>query len=395
MELISRLDDQTRHIYEHPYDPNPWLQRARTLEQMWYSELTVGDATKASVLAAGHLARLRDNAASLCEPPVVAEGLKGQWRLGYRMDFWMLDSEDRQDESEREMLRGYLKQLQNKAGKLISKNLYFMPLHEEGRYRRRPYPWMREEHSKRSTALVQQINDEMVENAPKTFHPHAPTCYVKGHAFGQAEDHDTSDLLGVFAARAMAKDDIILIDRTRIWGCNGPGIHGSRENLHGGLGCLDPIHPNDDDDESSHDLRWIRDLVGKHASATLLIARLLLCCVQDSIAHPLDHSLIARLTPTYVKNKNSQISLQDDITIPMTALQRFGIDVFANPNFDTWVLFTIQARATNNSCGDPITESLNPLFQPVQSQLSAKCALVDGRRPSDHYHQSRSRSERG
>jgi hypothetical protein len=54
--------------------------------------------------------------------------------------------------------------------------------------------------------------------------------------------------------------------------------------------------------------------------------------------------------------------LLNDIAIPNKALQEFGVDIFANHNYDTWVLLTIQARILNNSCGDPMAESLNPLF---------------------------------
>ena len=110
------------------------------------------------------------------------------------------------------------------------------------------------------------------------------------------------------------------------------------------------------------DLRWVRDKAGKQASSVLLNVRLLLCSIQDGVEHPLDHSLIARLTPTYAEDKVESFSLQNDIVTPNEALQRFGIDIFANLNYDTWVLFTIQARAFNNSCGDPMSESLNPLF---------------------------------
>jgi hypothetical protein len=68
------------------------------------------------------------------------------------------------------------------------------------------------------------------------------------------------------------------------------------------------------------------------------------------------------LTPTYGEGAVLDFSLDDDIMIPNTALQQLGIDIFANHHYDTWVLFTMQARVDNNSCGDAMAEWLNPLF---------------------------------
>lgn len=140
------------------------------------------------------------------------------------------------------------------------------------------------------------------------------------------------------------------------------GASGDYTNLHGGIGCPDPVHPNAESDDTKLDLRWIRDKAGKHASSILRNCRLFLCCIEDGFEHPLDHPLIARMTPTYPKDTIAKFSLADDIAIPNEALRQFGVDVFANSSYDTWVLFTIEARARNNSCGDPTVDMLNPLF---------------------------------
>lgn len=95
----------------------------------------------------------------------------------------------------------------------------------------------------------------------------------------------------------------------------------------------------------------------------LVMCRLLLAAIQDGVSNPLDHSLVARLTPTYRYDAEPQSFYRHtDIDIPMRALQQFGIDIFADHNFDTWVLFTVFARAENNSCGCLLSESLMPLF---------------------------------
>lgn len=166
--LIHCLGVQTKCIYAHPYDPSNWLQRAQTLDGLLYPELTVGDATKASDLAAAHLSGLDQRTTEGgCSRPA--------WRLGHRMGFWMLDPADQQDEKEREMLMTYLQQIQGKAARLMQKNLYFFPDREEGRFRRRPYPWMKKSHGRRSAALIEHMNHELAENARHVLRLPRPT----------------------------------------------------------------------------------------------------------------------------------------------------------------------------------------------------------------------------
>jgi hypothetical protein len=350
--LIEKLNTQTKHIYRHPYDPHTWYQRGKTLTQLRYPEVAVGDAHKSSSLAQAHLDRLK-------KPE------HQQWRLGCRMGFWMED-ESVQDEEERGMLEKYLGHLGQKAHKLCTENLFHYPTFDEGRMLRRSYPWMEARHARRSDELIQRVNEEFKVNADENFQSkESPICEVRRHAFGRdpSGKKDTSDVLGIFATRDITKEEKILIDTTRTWGCNGPGKDGDLGNLHGGMGCLDPLHPNDDSDDVELDLRWIRDIAGKQARNILLDVRMLMCCVQDGVDHhPLDHPLVARLTPTYSENKVHDFDLQLDVVILNRALQKLGVDIFANAAFDTWVLFTIEARIDNNSCGDPMTTSLNPLF---------------------------------
>lgn len=70
----------------------------------------------------------------------------------------------------------------------------------------------------------------------------------------------------------------------------------------------------------------------------------------------------ARLIPSYRTTVYKSFCLEKDITILMEVLQNFGIDIFANHNFDTWVLFEIHARVINNSWSDPLATCVSPLF---------------------------------
>lgn len=90
--------------------------------------------------------------------------------------------------------------------------------------------------------------------------------------------------------------------------------------------------------------------------------RSLLHCVQDEVDHPLDHTHIARITPLYSPDVERNFSVEREIRVINEALVQFGIDIFQNLNFDTWVLFEIEARLSNNSWSDTIATCLSPLF---------------------------------
>lgn len=83
------------------------------------------------------------------------------------------------------------------------------------------------------------------------------------------------------------------------------------------------------------------------------------------------HHHSARLTPSYRTTVYKSFCLEKDITILMEVLQNFGIDIFANQNFDTWVLFEIHARVINNSWSDPLATCVSPLFSLI-SKLAKK-----------------------
>ena len=352
-DLCAQLRHQTKNIIAHPYDPENWSRRASTLSRLRYPELAVGDAHKAALLSRAHIKRLEDS-----------EGTP--WRLGHRMGFWMLDPLPRHelgdsfDEVEyRDRLEQYLGQLQGYANKIERKNLYFTPVYDEGRFRRRMYPWMDERHRRRSERLVERLNVELVDNAAN-IEDGRPFCVVKRDAFGEEEGGE--DVLGVFAARRIYEGEVLLVDETDVWGCNLSRGEPEVDKVKKRRLCASSTSADDQLREQTVDLSWISEEVGKQAGPVLLNCRLLLSGINDDVEHPLDHHLVARLTPTYHDDRVDTFVLLNDIAIPNKALQQFGIDIFANLNYDTWVLLTIQARVLNNSCGDLMAESLNPLF---------------------------------
>lgn len=233
----------------------------------------------------------------------------------------------------------------------------------EGRFVPQDYPWLEAKHRVRSQNVLDDISSEIAVNIQAKSTMGSPCIQVKRCTFQPGEE-DESDMssLGIFATCSVQKGHTILVDRTEFFGCNGPGPNNCRSNLQGASGCGHPLHPNIESDEGKQDLRWVRERTGKFAADSLLLCRVLLACVQENVDSPFDLSALARLTATYHRQKAKTFWLERDIVVINDALEQFGIDIFANSNYDTWVLFTIMARLNNNSWTNPTVVSLNPIF---------------------------------
>lgn len=353
LETLSRtLAAQTRDLRARPYDPEGWICRAETLRGLGLTELAVADAWKGGMMCRGLLEG-------------VEEEKEGGWRLGVGRGFWMLQVETWQEGKEEKGLRGQLEVLEERARRVQERSLRY-PNGEgtegEGQFVPRPYPWLTEERSRRSDKLVERMNEEFAANARTALVLEQPFCEVRRHVFGNTRP-ESKDVLGVFATQDIPADAIILIDSTRIVGSAGVTAN-SRD-----VWACSP-HPMNcrvpPDDSAGPDLRWVKDELGTGATSTLLTLRLLQAAVQDGFKSPLDHPLVARLTPNYppieYNVEPETFSLKQDIDIPMRALQQFGIDIFADLEWDSWVIFTIARRQENNQCGDAVSAAVMGLF---------------------------------
>lgn len=349
--LTARLQQQSTSLLHHPYDPSGWIARSATLATLGFPELAVGDAHKATRLCKTKLAFLDSRQDE-------------HWSLGSGSGFWMRD-ESRTAENEGqggdEQLRTSLETFNLQASQLQASNFRYKE-HKEGKYVPQEYPWLGAKHRGRSQHVLDDITAEIAHNEAKTA-AGLPSIEVKRCTFRPGEE-DKSDgsALGVFAKCDLQKKTKILVDRTDFFGCNGPGPKNCRANLGGGLGCLHPIHPNIGADDGKHDLRWVRERAGSHAADPLLVCRVLMACAQANLDSPLDLPAIARLTATYHRQTVKTFRLDRDFAIINDALELFGFDIFADQNYDTWVLFTLSARLSNNGWTNPMSVSLNPLF---------------------------------
>jgi hypothetical protein len=349
--LATRLQNQSTALLHHPCDPSGWIARSITLAALGFPELAVGDAYKAS--------RLCETMLSFMEPQP-----EERWSLGSGSGFWMLDEnkpERSGEQNEVHRLETTLKAFEAQAHWLQESNLCYRQ-HREGKYVPQEYPWLEAKHRVRSQRVLDDINVEIANNKVKT-PAGLPCVQVKQCTFRPDETDDSdSASLGIFATEDLPKDTKILIDRTNYFGCNGPGPGNSKANLGGTQGCGDRLHPNIVEDGVEHDLRWVRERAGTHAADPLLLCRILLACVQADVESPLDQPAVARLTAAYHRQDARTFHLDRDFAIVNEALEQFGIDIFANQEYDTWVLFTISSRLHNNSWTNPIAVSLNPLF---------------------------------
>lgn len=345
------LQQQTLALLRHPYDPSSWISRAKTLSLLDFPELAVGDAYKAVRLCASMLA-------------FVSSRSDESWSLGSGRGFWMHEDPDSENSGEQDgndNLRSSLNDLLIDARGIQATNL--CNYHDrEGKYIPQAYPWLEEKYRVRSQDVLDEINRDIGTNKAKT--PEG-TSYVvvKRCSFHPGEEEESESApLGVFATCDLPVGQGILTDRTELFGCSGPGPGNSKNVLGGSFGCLHPLHPNLANDESAHDLRWVRGRAGQYAAEPLLICRTLLASVENKSPCPLDLPAIARLTPTYHRQDPKTFRLSTDIEIPNEALQQFGIDIFANSHYDSWVIFTLAARLSNNSWSSPVAAALNPLF---------------------------------
>jgi hypothetical protein len=349
--LATRLQEQTVGLLHHPYDPSGWIARSTTLSALGFPELAVGDAYKAS--------RLCETMLSFMESQP-----EERWSLGSGSGFWMRDQstpERSGEQNDMPRLRTTLKAFDAQAHWLQESNFCYRQ-HREGKYIPQEYPWLEAKHRVRSQSVLNDINVEIANNKVKTS-AELPCVQVKRCTFRRDETDDSdSASLGIFATGNLPKDTKILIDRTNYFGCNGPGPDNSKANLGGAQGCGDRLHPNIVEDGVGHDLRWVRERAGTHAADPLLLCRILLACVQGDAESPLDQPAVARLTAAYHRQDARTFHLDRDFAIVNEALEQFGIDIFANQEYDTWVLFTISSRLHNNSWTNPIAVSLNPLF---------------------------------
>ena len=254
----------------------------------------------------------------------------------------------------------------------------------------KPYPWMAEHHLRRSPSVIDAAKKDFEENYSFSRFGKPGPCALNQVNIGQVmpEDYPADPVqLGVFAAHDILAKEQILLDMT-VAGGHSHKSQDMCDNCFGDFAygkvpadCCSAIYCSPDCQEESEayhpalcgkDFDWLYESAratdeGGDALGNLLFLRFLGLFVQSGNAHPLDHPLVARLKPQYFNNHRVIFTMAGSIEQPIQMLQQLGVDVFADPRYDTWVLRCIWARIMNNKRGyrppgGGNIESINTLF---------------------------------
>ena len=394
----------TRRIYEDPQDPVHLINRGTDLWRLGFADLAAGDAYKAMLLLSPHLSAVFGGSQSSYEdlsglPVDVQAGVRDisevhkalcMKRAGILMDMANLATaqavvkEARVNYPTDPTLENTEKHLAAELDKLeeskrlrqatIKQDLYCIDPNFGGVYHL-AYPFIPKELLGRSEGLIGATKKE-IENEAKTLFSSCSlgSSPVQDSTYSTTRGAPTA--LGIFATRDIPESQPFLIDTTVLAATennrhtsNAPEIcdnccgtipensthkraAGCCSVLYCSQKCKDLAWKNYHQVLCKQDFRWVWDDsktgIPDYDLDGPMWLRILAVCVQSG-HHPLEHPLIARLTSLYDEGLTRRWSLANNIIMPNKILTQFGIDTYADPRFDTWVLQTLWARIITNA----------------------------------------------
>ena len=421
--MIKHLQQCTRDISILAYDPDTWFRRGRALFLLGYPELCVGDIYKAQLL----LKAAREHTETLLGQQAIVSFAWRWWAETRKSDSpgLVLYPNGSYEGLIRKsldklylqicdvMVRGlnsaacdwacleacqkavkefpsnptFLDHLQELQEIVVSKSHVPKPTNlgadhfseglRNGQVLMRAYPWMTSDLLHRGEKTLRIIRE-----AFEAF----PECIIAPSSIRDTRTPE-ADVLGVFAARDIQRNETILTDRTlsgattlknKCSACCGSLPSQGSVILH----CCNMQHCSQkcarDAVATFHSAICGRNFsaVAESARSTgnrylsnavrsLHLLRILAIVVKEG-RHPLESSLISRLTAQYEGDSRQSFDYKTDIVGTNNILQTLGIDIFADVRYDTWVLRTLVGRIYNNVSGGPLKEgyrsSLNLLY---------------------------------
>jgi hypothetical protein len=265
---------------------------------------------------------------------------------------------------------------------------------ENGGVRPTPYPWMTEALLVRDDALIQTIKEEFTLASTNCTVFKSTIRNVEG--MGEAEKTTEIDVLGVIASKDITTGETVVTDRTPV------GVISSVDRCEACCAALNTTekitnpcctvqycstecselalkayHPSvcGKDFAFLHKAAKSADHTADFSLDSLLLLRILALCLQQNASHPLQTSVLHRLTPAYSTREPQLIILNfaDHIVTPILTLRELGVDVFANPKYDTWVLHQIRCRLQNNKHGATLDEYVGSAISPLYSMFNHSC----------------------
>ena len=401
--MSDELPEITRRIYNDPQNPVLLVNRAMRLSKLGFADIATGDAYKAIQLLDAKLSRLLGGSTSNYEDlsglsldieAASAEAIDHQkisyiWFVSVLVDTGDKTTAQKMIQKARARYPSYSEletmekslaialEEQEKARQLkIAKfdPKYFSSDPKFGSVRHLAYPFTPKAFLSRSEELIQATSREIEVEAQAVF----SGCALRSSTVQDPTDLTSSGAptaLGVFATCNIAKGFPFLIDTTVFAATEnyGRSCNATRicDNCYGAIPtnspqkrsaaccsviycsqrCKDLAWKNYHQVLCKQDFDWVwDDSKTGYPEFDLdgpMWLRILAVCVQSK-THPLEHPLIARLTPLYDEYVYRRWSLSNNIVMPIKILQQLGVDTYADSRYDTWILQTLWARNITN-----------------------------------------------
>lgn len=411
------LQDLTQRLTRCPHDPVAWLQRAEVLLSLGFPELAVGDAYKALLLirksrrsedrlAASINHHLGINAPiSLTNAEVQRSATEQGVLLTLGQGLLFANClQDSLEYAQRAFLsypkNANLRSLLTKAQRahdqdqwesMEDENLDDMDALEEDEYRRsghtllQSYPWMDPELFSRGADVTASTQRRFLR-ASRSQCSLERSSVRAGMPLGDRSEK-FSEVFGVMAAEDLGLHEMLLIDHTAASAVDDPASRcscccGTLTADFLALSCCSALCCSKlcadlalrtyhlavcGKDLSKFEKAYKKGMAtAKTAADELLILRVVAGAVQHSALHPLHTPFVKQLTAMYDGKKHQPFDFKRNIIGTFEMLTCLGVDIFADHNFDTWVLQTLRIRIGNNareySVGGHAHVAINPLF---------------------------------
>jgi hypothetical protein len=412
----KHLQNLTQRLHGSPYDPSVWVRRSDVLLSMGYPELATSDAYKALMLIRksrnprSSLAAQVNHHISICQSSTTSNELQrsaAEQSAMLALARALLLANCLQESLHYALLaiaaypkniklRSVLAKVQraydrDQLESETDENLEAMDALEEREYRRsghilsQSYPWMKPDLFSRGADLNTSLQRQILRASWSQCRLEQST--IREGMPSEDRSDGLSEVFGVMATKDIARKEMLLIDHTAACAVDDPRNRCSC--------CCAVLAPNPVHIECCS-TRYCSRLCTDHALATyhlavcgkdlstfekayrensatpekaadeLLFLRVLASAVQHSTVHPLHTPLVNQLTAMYDGNKHLPFDCETNIIRTFEMLTCLGVDIFANHNFDTWVLQTLRARIGNNareySTDGHAHIAINPLY---------------------------------
>lgn len=418
------LRDLSQRLLRCPYDPVAWLQRAEVLLPFGFPELAVGDAYKALLLVeksrkpqnrlaptiGHHLGinlstpaqdfEVHRNVTEKSSLIALIQGLLFANCLQESLDYAQTAVAKYPDSTS---LRSVLTTVQRAHDQdlwesMTDEHIEGMTALEEDEYRRsghvllHSYPWMDAKLFSRGPEVAASSQRQFFRASQR--HCTLEPSSVREKMSLEDRSERFSEVFGVMATEDLGRNEILLVDHTSASAVDDPTDRCqcccgeltanvntlkccstrfcckfcadlARETYHMAV-C--------GKDLSRFEKAYRKNLVTpERAADTMLFLRVLAGAVQNTSTHPLQAPLVKQLTAMYDGKKQQPFDLKTNIIESFEMLTRLDIDIFANHNFDTWVLQTLRARIGNNAREYFVNGRAHIAVNPLYSFFNHSC----------------------